>query len=139
MLILQLIGKEGLRHWDYFPFAADKHGHTDVTDLHILLPGKSYHDLLEAKADGAAESYILPLRAYRRMIPGNCTKEDVPKPNALQSAKHIILGSYTDSILPVYGRVILKVAHYMTGKCYIIFFLNSLYIFPASLNTLEMF
>ena len=36
--------------------------------------------------------------------------------NAIKSARHGILESYTFGILPVYGTVILKVAHYWTYK-----------------------
>ena len=38
------------------------------------------------------------------------------KPNTLQSARHIILESWTDCILPVHGTCILQETHYTTGK-----------------------
>ena len=37
-------------------------------------------------------------------------------PDALKPVAHIILESYIDGMLPVFGIVILKVAHYITGK-----------------------
>ena len=57
------------------------------------------------------------------MLPYNLTsngplKLSFPKTDykTLQSARHIILESSQDSILSVHGAVILKVAHYRTGK-----------------------
>ena len=43
------------------------------------------------------------------------TTDGLPKPDALQSVTHIILDSYTDNVL-LFLAVILKVAHYRTGK-----------------------
>ena len=61
-----------------------------MTDLYIKLPGNSHRDLVEVKVHNAAESCILPLRAYRLM---DC-------PSLMPS---IIPESYTDGILPIFG------------------------------------
>ena len=50
------------------------------------------------------------------VFPNNHTTDVLPNLNTLQSASHIILESYTDGILSVHSRVILKVVHYKTGK-----------------------
>ena len=95
----------------------DKHGHTEVIrDLYFKLPGKIYRDLLKVKVNGTAESYMLPLRTYKRMFPNNLTIDGLPRPDALLSATHIILDFYTDGIFPVFGILILKVACHRTGK-----------------------
>ena len=72
-------------------------------------------NLLEVKVNSGTENCMLPLIAYRMMFPNNLIAGGLPKPDTLQSVTHIILDSYTDSILPVFGTVILKVAHYWTG------------------------
>ena len=91
----------------------EKHGHTEVLkDFPIELSGKNNPDLLEVNGSGSVENFILlPQRAYRRMFPNNLTTDGLLKPDAFQSASHIILDSFTDGILPVHGTVILKVAH----------------------------
>ena len=53
---------------------------------------------------------------YRQMFLGNLPNDCFLKPNAIQTAKLIILKSHADGILPVHGPGILKIAHYRTGK-----------------------
>ena len=94
-----------------------KHSHTEViTDLQIMVPGKSHRDILEVKVNGGTKSCVPPLRADRSMFPNNLTADRLPKPDALLSDTHIILESYTYGILPVFGTIILKVEHFRTGK-----------------------
>ena len=38
-------------------------------------------DLLKVNVDGSVESYVLPLRAYRRKFPGNLISDGLSKPN----------------------------------------------------------
>ena len=44
------------------------------------------------------------------MFPGNPTDDSLPKTNALQSTKHIVLESYTDGIVLVH-RAVMKQVH----------------------------
>ena len=95
----------------------DKHGNADViTDLHIKFLGKSHWDLLEVKVSGGSRSCVLSLRGYKKIFPNSFTTNGLAKPSVLQSENHFILESYRDGILLVHGTVILKVAHYKTGK-----------------------
>ena len=76
---------------------------------------ESHFDLPKVKVDGSAESCNMSLIA-QRMLPGNLTSGGLLKTNAQHSARHIILESYIDDILPVHNTVVLKIAHYMTGR-----------------------
>ena len=62
------------------------------------------------------ESYMLPLRAYRRMFPNILTTDGLPKPDALQVARPHDSRVLPKGILPVNRTGILKGAHYKTGK-----------------------
>ena len=56
------------------------------------------------------------------MFPNNLTTDGLLKHDALQSAGQIILESSTDTVLPAYGKVFLKVEFYKTGKFTLVIF-----------------
>ena len=100
---------EGLHwHWQTQPYRCHNRFCTKLTE--------KIHQDLEVEDDGDAEIAVLPLRAYRRMFISKLTIQGLPKPDALQSTKNIILESHADGILPVHGTLILKVTHYKTDK-----------------------
>ena len=68
------------------------------------------------KVHGGVQSCVVLLKAYRRMFPSNLITNGLPKPDALQSANHVIIESHTDGTLQAHWTVILKVAYYKTGR-----------------------
>ena len=71
---------------------------------------------MEVKVDDRAEGYVLSLGVYCYMFSKNLDKYSLPKTCVLKPARHVVLKSHTNGILPVKGTVVIQVAYDKTQK-----------------------
>ena len=67
---------------------------------------------MEVKVGSGAQSCILPLKVYHKMLPENLSNDDLPK----TLHKHELLKSQADRVPQVHATGKIKFAHYRTDN-----------------------